>query len=78
MAKLRLELSANEACLLWQCIVGQKARQTKRIVERLDTYADLPDALRKAADTHECLGRLAVQMAEYCASENVDVSAGMP
>ena len=78
MPKLKLELSASEAAILWQCIVGQKARQTKRIVERLDTYADLPDALRKAADTHESLGRLAVQIAEYCASENVYVSAGMP
>lgn len=78
MPTLCLEVNPEQAKLLWRCVVGQKARATKQIVERLDTYSDLPDALRRAADEVEQLGQTARQLAKFCHESGVDVMAGMP
>jgi hypothetical protein len=78
MATLFLELDPKQAKLLWRCVVGQQARATRQIVERLDTYSDLPNALRQAADEVEYLRQVARQIAGFCHDAGVDVSAGMP
>lgn len=78
MSTLCIELNPGQAKLLWRCVVGQKARATRQIVERLDTYSDLPNALRSAADEVEYLGQMARQIAGFCHDCGVDVSAGMP
>lgn len=78
MTTMFLELNPGQAKLLWRCVVGQKARATKQIVERLDTYSDLPNALRTAANEVEYLGEVARAIAKFCHDSGVDVMAGMP